>query len=579
MIQTKRYNQTIIFIVIVIISLLLTTSYIITQKQIDDIKQKQYKDISENTQSSLNKMIKNKQQLTSFIALALAQNRTIIKALKEKNNNLIDIKYLSSLIDKKSSYKNLWYQVIDKEGNSFFRSWTKKTGDSLLGARPEVSAMINTPKMLTTISTGKFAMTFKSMVPIFDSNKNFLGIFEVISHFDSIVNQLAKEDKVFSVFLVNKTYKHQITKPLTNLFIDDYYITNDNTDKKIIKLLQTKGVEFFLDKNKAYAVHNDCGYLISIYQIPDINGHDMGYSLIFKPLEKIATVKTIYMKNNSALILFILVLLTVFIGYYLIYRKHQHQLVNQYKKHQEDVIKNTKFQTIGKMAAGITHEINTPLTYMKGTLEMSKLDLEDLPDSKTKKQLQEDYETIYNGVNRLGIIVESMKEMAQSTISEKEKFNVYQTLIIVLRMIHNKSKQIAPIYINGELFTLENSDLNKEKYFSNIHVQRIEQVWTIILNNALDELLKIKEYDQRRIDINIFTLNDKLLIKFTDNAGGIPKKLIKKVFEPFVSTKQSSGIGIGLNVAKKIIDEHNASISVKNTEDGACFTVILDYIS
>lgn len=65
-------------------------------------------------------MIHNKQQLTTFIALALAQNTTIIKALEQNNNQLINIKYLSSLIDQKSTYKNLWYQVIDKNGNSFF---------------------------------------------------------------------------------------------------------------------------------------------------------------------------------------------------------------------------------------------------------------------------------------------------------------------------------------------------------------------------------------------------------------------------------------------------------------------------
>jgi len=59
---------------------------------------------------------------------------------------------------------------------------------------------------------------------------------------------------------------------------------------------------------------------------------------------------------------------------------------------------------------------------------------------------------------------------------------------------------------------------------------------------------------------------------------GVSEQIISKIFEPFVSTKQSSGIGIGLNVAKKIIDEHNNSIMVKNTKDGACFSVVLEYL-
>jgi signal transduction histidine kinase len=339
-----------------------------------------------------------------------------------------------------------------------------------------------------------------------------------------------------------------------------------------------QGIENFLNLDKMYILDDKLKYLAIPYAIPDINGNLMGYALSFKPLDEINIDQAIYLKNNVANLMFILVLLTVLAGYYIINRKHQKYIMLQHIKHQQDLVKSTKFQTIGEMAAGITHEINTPLTYIKGTLEMSKLELEKLPKSKTKDQLNEDFETIYNGVNRIGIIVESMKEMAQSSISQKERFNVYQTLIIVLRMIHNKSKHISPIYINGELFSLESSDTNKEQYFANIHVQRIEQVWTIILNNALDELLKIEDYDQRRIDITLEALHNKLIVKFTDNAGGIPRKMLAKIFEPFVSTKQSSGIGIGLNVAKKIIEEHNASISVENTKDGACFRVILDYL-
>jgi len=103
----------------------------------------------------------------------LAQNSTIIKALKENNKKLIDIEYLSNIIHKKSSYNKICYQVLDKKGNSFYRSWTDKCGDSLLSIRPEVVKMIKEPQIISTISTGKFAMSFKSMVPIFDTEKNY----------------------------------------------------------------------------------------------------------------------------------------------------------------------------------------------------------------------------------------------------------------------------------------------------------------------------------------------------------------------------------------------------------------------
>ena len=142
-------------------------------------------------------------------------------------------------------------------------------------------------------------------------------------------------------------------------------------------------------------------------------------------------------------------------------------------------------------------------------------------------------------------------------------------------MIYNRSKQVSNIYINGELFNLETSDKDKYQFIALIHKQRIEQVWTIILNNALDELIKIINFNDRRIDIEILKDDNKVEVKFQDNAGGVPEGIKDKIFEPFVSNKESSGIGIGLNVAKKIIDEHNGEIELINKNNGACFIVRL----
>jgi sensor histidine kinase regulating citrate/malate metabolism len=207
MVKIRQFNQSIIVSVLLIISTFLTIAYFITDNQIETIKKSQYTNISYNIKSKLNHYIDDKKQLSTFIALTLTQNSTIIKALKNNNKNLIDIEYLTNIINKQSSYNTVWYQILDKEGNSFYRSWTNKTGDSLLKVRPEVAKMIKKPQIISTISTGKFAMTFKSMVPIFDENKNYLGSFEVVSHFDSIQTKLLKENGVFSIYIVDKEYK------------------------------------------------------------------------------------------------------------------------------------------------------------------------------------------------------------------------------------------------------------------------------------------------------------------------------------------------------------------------------------
>jgi nitrogen-specific signal transduction histidine kinase len=67
--------------------------------------------------------------------------------------------------------------------------------------------------------------------------------------------------------------------------------------------------------------------------------------------------------------------------------------------------------------------------------------------------------------------------------------------------------------------------------------------------------------------------NEYIEVLFQDNAGGISEDIIDDIFEPFISNKLSHGIGIGLNVAKKILDEHEAIVEAKNKNNGALFIV------
>ena len=243
------------------------------------------------------------------------------------------------------------------------------------------------------------------------------------------------------------------------------------------------------------------------------------------------------------------------------------QNIEQTKKYEEEQLKNIKFTAIGQLAAGMTHEINTPLTYIKGNFEMMGYDIEDLPSSDIKSRILEDSHKITDGINRLSNIVESMREMSQKSKESKEDTNIYHTLITSLTLLYNRSKHISNIKINNEDFNI-GFDKDKEIFISCVQKQRIEQVWVVIINNALDELVKIDTFENRLIEINITCdlVNKYISVKIKDNAGGIPNNIINNVFEPFVSSKESSGMGVGLNVAKKIIDEQDGVITVYNED-------------
>jgi len=248
------------------------------------------------------------------------------------------------------------------------------------------------------------------------------------------------------------------------------------------------------------------------------------------------------------------------------------------KAHEEERLNDMKFTAIGQLSAGITHEINTPLTYLKGNLEMLVVDLKDIPDNyASKKQLIEDTLEMQSGINRIASIVEAMREMSQQKKVLLEPTDLYATLLTSLVISHNRSKQVSKIYINDKLFSL---DMQREKAncFSMVQEQRIEQVWIIIINNALDQLQKIEEFDKREIKIECFKENKKVHILFKDNAGGISEDMIENIFEPFVSGKPEGGMGVGLSIAKRIISEQNAIITAYNNSDGAVFEIIFDEV-
>ena len=118
-------------------------------------------------------------------------------------------------------------------------------------------------------------------------------------------------------------------------------------------------------------------------------------------------------------------------------------------------------------------------------------------------------------------------------------------------MAYNRSRQVCRIYLNEKLFDIDSLNKNEFIFCSKIQKQRIEQVWIVVINNALDELVKIEDYENRVLNINLFEENNEIVVKFKDSAGGIKEEILEDIFEPFVSSKEHSGMGVGLNIAKK----------------------------
>ena len=80
----------------------------------------------------------------------------------------------------------------------------------------------------------------------------------------------------------------------------------------------------------------------------------------------------------------------------------------------------------------------------------------------------------------------------------------------------------------------------------------------------------------RVINVNAESIGDKIIIEIDDNAGGIPKEIINKIFEPYFTTKfKKKGTGLGLSMTYNIITKMGGTIEVKNYKDGTLFKITL----
>lgn len=251
----------------------------------------------------------------------------------------------------------------------------------------------------------------------------------------------------------------------------------------------------------------------------------------------------------------------------------QRQLQKEQKEHLEQLVQSTKFSAIGQFAAGITHEINTPLTYIKANVQLMKYDIENMQEEKIQNELQHSIKKITDGIFRIENIINSMKEVSVQKSTRKQNVNIFATIITALTLTWNRSKHLCAITVNQKEFDLS-FDKNSYTYLANVEAQRIEQVWIIIINNALDELVKLKDFKSRKLDISLKENENTLCVFFKDNAGGIAKEIYSHLFEAFKGTKDSSGMGVGLSIAKKIIDDQeDIEIDAYNENDGAVFKI------
>lgn len=258
--------------------------------------------------------------------------------------------------------------------------------------------------------------------------------------------------------------------------------------------------------------------------------------------------------------------------------KRIHKEVTSSREKDLMLINQHHLVNLGRLSAGITHEINTPLTYMKGNVEMLRAQLNRTLSEQAASEAFERYlGPITDGIDRIMTIIGSMKEIVGVVKPYKEiaEINVYTTVIYAARLINTQAKHISPVYINGVLFSID-MGRDAEKFMATLNSANIEQVWIALLNNALEAFEDTTlPFEARRVEVVMAARPEGgVLVTIRDNAGPIPEATMGSLFDLFVTTKPE-GSGIGLHVARMLIEGMGGAISARNDGEWAVFEIAL----
>jgi len=591
-----KISKSLIFIFLFMSTITILISYQLLKQKINLLKQEKYLSVSKEIQTQTKMLIDEKTNATLAIAISLSYGNTIQDALKNNQIELVKLDELSLALKKNSDFKNVWFQVIRSDGKSFYRSWIDKRGDSVLKARKDIALILKNPRIISTISVGKFDMTFQSIVPIYQEDKLF-GIIEVITHFNSIAKKLVKKG-IEPIIMVDKKYKSQLKYPFTKLFIDDYYVANLNAKPQYMDFIKQKKIKHFLNHAKNYHKSEESGNLITLYELHDIYGKTMSHIILFKPLKDIDMSDIGLMKEKMIFYILALIILLASIFYYLANKKfiseissknlemqklnrdlsesikQQKKIQEQKDQQQEVLFQQSKMAAMGEMIGNIAHQWRQPIAIisMWANNIIADIDMEEIEDKNLRK-----YATKIN---------EQTNHLSQ-TIDDFRNFfapNKKQNLFILKNSIDKTMDLLSAS------FKTHNIEVIKD--IQNIKIVALENELTQailnIIKNAKDILITLDKDTKKLIFIKVYKQDNSAIIEILDNGGGVPTEIIDKIFDPYFTTKhKSQGTGIGLYMTESIITKHlHGKISVRNIEynyedvkyKGAKFTIQLSMI-
>jgi len=241
-----------------------------------------------------------------------------------------------------------------------------------------------------------------------------------------------------------------------------------------------------------------------------------------------------------------------FLGHVLLFKD-----LSEVQALRREIARNQRLASIGRLAAGVAHEIRNPLSSIKGFATYFK------ERYRENKDDQQTADIMIQEVERLNRVVGQLLEFAKPITISKKATSVDNVIKDSLRLIERQAAE---------------KDIKIEPAFSSI-VKKIQvgrdRINQVLLNLYLNAIESMQDGGTLNVGLSMDKERKWVIIKVTDNGTGIRKKDIAHIFDPYFTTKPS-GTGLGLAIVHNIIDAHDGKMEVESSpRKGTTVTLFL----
>jgi two-component system NtrC family sensor kinase len=229
-------------------------------------------------------------------------------------------------------------------------------------------------------------------------------------------------------------------------------------------------------------------------------------------------------------------------------------LIKKYRELQNELVHTSKLAAIGALAGGVAHEINTPIAIIRGNIELLEVYLEEKGFVNTKEM-----QLIKEQVTRMQRIVDRLLQFSKKSDATFTEININ---CLIEEIVEPLKKLNIPIHLN----------FKKNIKLKSFETQ-LREVFTNVILNALEA---IREKGEGELTISTDNVENMIIIEFKDTGIGIEEENLRKIFNPFYSTKKN-GTGLGLAISLSIIKNLGGDIKIESKSGEGSKVIIFLY--